>query len=133
MEGRKRVSNSLEILDASERRERHLALVGEDLIPNNETALVPYNDDFIQGVNQDYLIFSPLTDTGNAECFLSDFGDNYRFNKTNGKWYVWDNVVWQKDEREEINHKILETIRRRQREFAITTRQMQIEERQRAF
>ena len=63
------------------------------------------NDDFIyDAVDADYFINAPLTDTGNAECFFFECGENYKYNKTNGKWYVWNGVVWKHDEKEEINN-----------------------------
>ncbi|MCA1623851.1 MAG: phage/plasmid primase, P4 family [Acidobacteria bacterium] len=104
---------SLEVLSPSERSERFAALIGEDLqteLDNQST-----DRDVVDGVPVDYLVKAPLTDTGNAECFAIEHGENYRYNKTNKSWYFWDEVVWKEDKTDGINTAILSTIRNRQR------------------
>jgi len=38
-----------------------------------------------------------LSDSGNAERFAFYFGDDIKFCKTNGKWYLWQGNVWEAD------------------------------------
>jgi putative DNA primase/helicase len=133
------MSNSLEILRVSEKQDKYLGLVGENLLEKECTDLMKLEDNstvdnFIyDAFDADYLRDAPLTDTGNAECFLYENGENYRYNKTNGKWYLWDGVIWKKDEKEEINSKILGTIRRRQQAVVESFENRDIETRQKAY
>lgn len=137
--GKMKMSSSLEILSPSERRQKFVSLLGEDLLESNNTALmrlekgITVYDSAIDGINQDYLIDFPLTDTGNAECFLFEYGENCRYNKTNGKWYQWNGVVWEEDEKEEVNNKILITIRKRQQAVVSSFDNRGIEDRQKAY
>lgn len=39
----------------------------------------------------------PLTDTGNAERFYDQFGENFKYNKDNQYFMFWDGKTWTKD------------------------------------
>ncbi len=72
------------------------------------------NENVIEGTCDDYLITAPLTDTGNAECFLMEYENEFIFNKTNQEWYQWNGVIWNKDKINAVDDAILKMIRSRQ-------------------
>ena len=43
-----------------------------------------------------------LSDTGNAERFIAEFGENLRYNTDNKTWVVWDGQTWRRDERQAV-------------------------------
>ncbi len=63
---------------------------------------------------EDILMNSPLTDTGNAECFAAESGNFYRYNETVGQWLKWNGVIWKVDKNSNVDADILSTIRHRQ-------------------
>lgn len=54
----------------------------------------------------------PLTDLGNAERLAHYHGDNIRFCKQHGKWYVWNGKYWQADDTGEVMRRAKDTVRR---------------------
>jgi putative DNA primase/helicase len=62
----------------------------------------------------EFMATAPLTDTGNAECFQNEFGNDYRYNKSNNQWLRWNDVIWLEDLSSNIDSDILGIIRRRQ-------------------
>ena len=84
-------------------KDMELIKVGNGLIQN-----------VIDGTCDDYLMTAPLTDTGNAECFLKEYGDKFVFNKTNQEWYQWNGVIWNEDKINAVDDAILKVIRNRQ-------------------
>jgi putative DNA primase/helicase len=84
----------------------------------NNNALVKVQnelkDNVIEGTCSDYLMTAPLTDTGNAECFLMEYGNKFIFNKTNQEWYQWNGVIWSEDKINAVDDAILKVIRSRQ-------------------
>ncbi|MCZ7665169.1 MAG: bifunctional DNA primase/polymerase [Thermoleophilia bacterium] len=40
----------------------------------------------------------PLTDLGNAERLVAQFGDELRFEKASGHWHTWSGQRWERDE-----------------------------------
>lgn len=103
-------------------REQLLDLISnaKEWTPNN-TALVKAQSDLeevvIDGICADYLIKSPLTDTGNAECFLAEHENQFKYIKTNKQWYQWDGVIWREDKTNVIDDAILKVIRGRRNTF----------------
>lgn len=71
-------------------------------------------ENIIEGTCDDYLMTAPLTDTGNAECFLMEYGNKFIFNKTNQEWYQWSGVIWNEDKINAVDDAILKVIRSRQ-------------------
>jgi putative DNA primase/helicase len=63
----------------------------------------------------EFMAAAPLTDTGNAECFQNEFGNDYRYNISNNQWLRWNDVIWLEDQASSIDSDILAVIRRRQR------------------
>ncbi len=63
----------------------------------------------------EYLASASLTDTGNAECFQNEFGDDYLYNKSNNQWLKWNDVIWSDNQSSNIDADILAVIRRRQK------------------
>ena len=53
----------------------------------------------------------PLTDTGNAERFISQFGENFLFSKALG-FYIWIGTCWTPDETDQIFEWGKKTVRR---------------------
>jgi putative DNA primase/helicase len=62
----------------------------------------------------EFMAAAPLTDTGNAECFQNEFGNDYRYNISNKQWLRWNDVIWLEDQASSIDSDILAVIRRRQ-------------------
>jgi putative DNA primase/helicase len=52
----------------------------------------------------------PLTDTGNAERFIAQHGENVLFSRALG-WHVWQNGVWQQDDTDQVFEMGKRTIR----------------------
>ncbi len=63
----------------------------------------------------EFMSSAPLTDTGNAECFQNEFGNDYRYNVSNKQWLRWNDVIWSEDNSGNIDSDILAVIRGRQR------------------
>ncbi len=63
----------------------------------------------------EFMAAAPLTDTGNAECFQNEFGNDYRYNINNNQWLRWNDVIWSEDQSSSIDADILFVIRSRQR------------------
>ena len=53
----------------------------------------------------------PLTDTGNAERFALDNGDDVRFCFAWAKWIVWDGKRWRIDDAGMVEQKVKQTVR----------------------
>jgi len=53
----------------------------------------------------------PLTDTGNAERLVDTYGGEIRFCEPEKSWYVWNGVVWVKDDRQRIHRLAKQVIR----------------------
>lgn len=43
-----------------------------------------------------------LSDTGNAERFIAEFGKDLRYNGDNKTWLVWDGTTWRKDDKQQV-------------------------------
>ena len=54
----------------------------------------------------------PLTDLGNAERLVAEYGDRIRYCIDNKKWYVYDGKRWEKDDKGRIIQLAEDTIRR---------------------
>jgi len=55
----------------------------------------------------------PLTDLGNAERLIDQYGENLRFNTNSERWLIWDGCVWRVDLNGEIDRlarKVVRTI-----------------------
>jgi putative DNA primase/helicase len=63
----------------------------------------------------EFMAAASLTDTGNAECFQNEFGNDYLYNKSNNQWLQWNDVIWSADQTGSIDADILSVIRGRQR------------------
>lgn len=53
----------------------------------------------------------PLTDMGNAERFVAQFGDRLHYVKSHGLWLVWDGKRWAPDETSQIERLAKKTVR----------------------
>jgi putative DNA primase/helicase len=71
-------------------------------------------DGFASEDVEDFLAMAKLTDTGNAECFATEFGNLYRHNRTNDIWLRWNGVIWEADKAGQIDDDILSSVRHRQ-------------------
>jgi hypothetical protein len=60
-----------------------------------------------------FFLSAPLTDTGNAECFVHKYKKSYRFNVSIRQWMKWNGVVWETDHTSQIDADILATVRLR--------------------
>lgn len=54
----------------------------------------------------------PLTELGNAERFVAQYGDKIRYCIDNEEWYIYDGKRWEKDEKDRIFLIAEDTIRR---------------------
>jgi putative DNA primase/helicase len=61
----------------------------------------------------DVLTTANRTDEGNAECFVSLYGDTYRYCGTRGIWLKWNGAYWQPDERKTTERAAINTARQR--------------------
>lgn len=43
-----------------------------------------------------------LSDTGNAERFIAEFGQDLRYNTDNKAWMAWDGATWRRDEKQQV-------------------------------
>lgn len=59
-------------------------------------ALVKKTDEFIEYKGNIIYDFN-WSDVGNAERLISLHGKDLKYNVTNGKWYLWNGVCWEKD------------------------------------
>lgn len=53
----------------------------------------------------------PLTDLGNAERLIAQFGDDLRYCHENERWYTWDGCRWGTDNAGTVNHFAAQTVR----------------------
>ena len=73
------------------------------------------SDDEAENIDiEELLSEAPLTDTGNAECFACEFGQDYRYDNISGEWLRWEHNCWRKDKKNRVDADILLTVRRRQ-------------------
>ncbi|MBA2740703.1 MAG: hypothetical protein H0U46_01670 [Actinobacteria bacterium] len=56
---------------------------------------------------------SSTTDAGNAEFFVSMFGDVVRFDFARKRWLIWDSHRWRPDDDAAVSRMALESVRRR--------------------
>ena len=54
-----------------------------------------------------------LTDAGNAEAFALLHGHRFRYDRTRGKWRVWNGRYWADDEKGEADRAALDVARQR--------------------
>ena len=52
-----------------------------------------------------------LTDAGNAEAFALLHGHRFRYNRTRGKWLIWNDRYWEYDKRGEADRAALDVAR----------------------
>src|SRR5438067_6887423 len=53
------------------------------------------------------------TDAGNAESFELLHGEEFRHDRTHGKWLMWDGNYWETDEIGQAERAALDTVRKR--------------------
>lgn len=54
--------------------------------------------------------FKP-TDVGNAERFVKDHGENFRYCRSSESWHFWTGKVWTEDGTGEVTRKAIETVK----------------------
>ncbi len=71
---------------------------------SRENAGMVYNPDTgeMEGASSGSSGSYDLNDTGNAERFVDEFGDDFRYNFDNKCWVVWDGKTWVKDIKQEV-------------------------------
>ena len=54
-----------------------------------------------------------LTDAGNADAFAMLHGHRFRYDRTRGKWRLWNGRYWVSDKKGEANQAALDVARQR--------------------
>jgi len=59
------------------------------------------------------LLSFPDTDAGNAESFELLYGNRFRYDRSRGRWIVWNGLYWTNDRTGEAERAALNTVRAR--------------------
>lgn len=69
-------------------------------------------------VQSDYHLFSfPANDIGNAERFISLYGEHIRYSVDENQWYVYNDKFWEKDSKQYNLHKLYDQMYERMNRF----------------